>query len=163
VQGCTLGCPGCYNPGTHSRKGGYSVLPEFLARQFLRLSGKIEGVTISGGEPLQQMKPLLSLLFLLRNWSNFSLIVFTGYTWSEIGWMGQSRRLLSLVDVVIAGRYERRQRLARSLQGSANKTFHFLTRRYQPADFQKIPEAEIIITSEGEVVSTGIDPVFIRD
>ena len=61
--------------------------------------------------------------------------------------------------MLIAGRFEERQRLARDLRGSANKTVHFLSNRYGPADLAEVPVAEVVITPEGEVVVTGIDPV----
>jgi anaerobic ribonucleoside-triphosphate reductase activating protein len=61
--------------------------------------------------------------------------------------------------VLLAGRYDERLRLARGLMGSANKTAHFLTDRYGPKDLAAVPEAEVVITPSGEVVTTGIDPL----
>ncbi len=161
VQGCTLKCPGCYNPETHPQEAGQLIRPEILFRKIARLEGKIEGVTISGGEPLQQIKPLIKILQLFREKTRLSVILFTGYTWSEVTEMKESSILFPLVDVIIAGRYQDNQRLAKSLQGSANKTFHFLTERYKQEDFQKVPEAEVLITPEGKIISTGIDPFFL--
>ncbi|MCM8768101.1 MAG: radical SAM protein [Candidatus Omnitrophica bacterium] len=163
VQGCTLGCPGCGNPATHPRKGGYLIEPRALVEKIASYSRQIEGVTISGGEPLQQKKPLLEFLGLLRTQTNLSVILFTGYSWAEVIKMREKRTLFSLIDVIIAGRYDQGQRLAKDLQGSANKTFHFLTRRYSQRDFQDILPAEILITSQGEIVFTGIDPLGLSD
>ena len=47
--------------------------------------------------------------------------------------------LLANLDVLIAGRYDASQRLARDLRGSANKTVHFLTSRYNPASLAPDP------------------------
>jgi anaerobic ribonucleoside-triphosphate reductase activating protein len=66
---------------------------------------------------------------------------------------------LSYVDVLIAGRYDHTQRLARDLRGSANKTIHLFSGRYTMSDLQSVPSAEVIITADGEVVMSGIDPV----
>ena len=59
---------------------------------------------------------------------------------------------------VLAGRYQQANRLARDLRGSANKTVHFLTRRYTAADLQGVPPAELIISPGGEIIISGIDP-----
>jgi anaerobic ribonucleoside-triphosphate reductase activating protein len=61
--------------------------------------------------------------------------------------------------VLIAGRYDRSQRLARELRGSANKTVHLLSDRYEMDDLRAALPAEVIITAEGEVVISGIDPM----
>jgi len=86
-------------------------------------------------------------------------LLFTGYTWDEVQRMPDAEELLSYVDVLIAGRYDASQRLARDLRGSANKTVHVLTDRYTLVDVQAVPLAEVIITEAGEIVVSGIDPV----
>ncbi len=158
VQGCTLQCPGCYNPQTHSPHGGRGVTVAELLAEILALPD-IEGVTISGGEPLQQLRPLRRLLQGVRSASKLSVILFTGYTWAEIQAMPEHTALLACVDVLISGRYDARQRLARDLRGSANKEVRFLTRRYTPADLSAVPEAEVLITPEGDVLLSGIAPL----
>ncbi len=68
-------------------------------------------------------------------------------------------RLLAYLDVLLAGRYRQEERLGRGLQGSANKTVHFLTSRYSSADLADIPEAELIIDPAGNLTLSGIDPL----
>ena len=60
-QGCTLGCSGCFNPGTHDSGGGYDTEVESLAEQLLS-APNIEGISISGGEPFQQPDALADLV-----------------------------------------------------------------------------------------------------
>ena len=48
-QGCTIGCPGCFNPLTHSTRTNRLVGIEALVGQVLEHAERIEGVTISGG------------------------------------------------------------------------------------------------------------------
>jgi anaerobic ribonucleoside-triphosphate reductase activating protein len=159
VQGCSLGCPGCFNPQTHPRKGGKAVLVEDLLAEIKTRKDQIEGVTISGGEPLQQMPALLELLKHLRRETRLSVLTFTGFTWDEVQRMPHSAELLANLDVLIAGRFEASQRLARGLIGSANKTVHFLTQRYNQEDLQVTPPAEIWIGRNGEIELSGIDPL----
>jgi len=159
VQGCSLGCPGCYNPQTHSWTAGQLVPVRELAGRIAALSGTIEGITVSGGEPLQQRPALLELLRCVRKETTLSSIVFTGFAWEEVQRMPEAAALCSRVDVLIAGRYDAAQRLASSLRGSANKTMHFLTNRYGPADLNDVPCAEVILTPRGELLLSGIDPL----
>src|SRR5512146_407363 len=155
LQGCTLGCPGCFNPETHSSAAGDWVSVADLSRKLLDLRPSIEGITLSGGEPLQQMPALLVLLETIRRESGLSVLLFSGYTWAEIQRMPRHPRLLGLIDVLIAGRYDPTQRVARELVGSQNKTVHFLTERYTMADLDAVPEAEVILTNHGEIIFSG--------
>jgi anaerobic ribonucleoside-triphosphate reductase activating protein len=133
-------------------------MDDLLAR-LAALQETIEGLTISGGEPLQQRLPLLHLLRRVRQETSLTTLLFSGFTWAEIQQMPDAEALLDCLDVLVAGRYEAGRHLARDLRGSANKTVHFLTSRYALSDLQAVPPAEIVITPEGEIMVSGIDPV----
>lgn len=162
LQGCTLNCTGCFNPSTHAFSGGKPVLISELLKKLLRIHPKIEGLTISGGEPLQQLKPLLSFLTQIRNETSLSIVVFSGFTFEEIRAMPQSDRLIYLVDVLIAGRYDHTVPSSNPWIGSGNKTIHFFTSRYSMNDLQSVPSAEVIIQPNGEIISSGIHPLVLR-
>jgi anaerobic ribonucleoside-triphosphate reductase activating protein len=159
VQGCTLGCPGCFNPETHAPDGGELVPVGDLFERVSALSDAIEGVSISGGEPLQQPEALLVLLQRIREETGLSVLVFSGYSWEEIKGMPIARPFLACVDVLIAGRYEALQPIRDGLLSSANQTLHLLTDRYTLDDVQAVPPAEVLITPEGSVLVSGVDPV----
>jgi len=162
VQGCTLGCPGCFNPETHPAEGGEWMAVDDLIGCLVQLEGTIEGITISGGEPLQQLYPLLCFLSQLRERTNFTVLLFTGYTLEEVQQMPNAQELLSCVDVLFTGRYNHSQRLGIGLCGSLNKGVHFLTNRYTVGDLEVVPPAEVLITPEGEILVSGIDPPYIK-
>ena len=164
VQGCTLGCAGCFNLDTHSLEGGEDISVQDLFDRIVALEKTIEGITVSGGEPLQQRRPLLALLGWVRRETSLSVLVFTGYTWEEIQQMPDADVLLACIDVLIAGRYDAAHRFApenkkRFLRSSTNQTAHTLTDRYTLADLRSVPPAEIIITADGEVAVSGVDPL----
>jgi anaerobic ribonucleoside-triphosphate reductase activating protein len=161
VQGCTLGCVGCFNQETHAR-GGDEVGVDELFTRIRDLGDGIEGVTISGGEPLQQRQAVLGLLGRIRAETSLSAIVFTGYRWAEVTRMPDFARLSACVDLLLAGRYEQAQRVGRGLRGSANKTVHTFTDRYMVDDLDAVPEAEVIIRADGRLVVTGVDPPALR-
>ena len=161
VQGCALGCPACFNSQTHPFEGGEFIAVEDLIQRFVALKNTIEGITISGGEPLQQSTALLALLQAIKQQTTLSVLLFSGFTWGEIQAMPQTPTLLNCIDVLIAGRYDQTQRLGYGLQGSANQTIHLLTDRYTLSDLEAVPPTEVIITPTGEVIISGIDPLKI--
>jgi len=158
-QGCNLGCPGCYNPDTHPDGAGtLRPIAEVVNDVEAHAEG-IEGVSISGGEPLQQPDALLALVRRLRERTALSILVFSGYRRSEIEKMELGPEILAHIDVLIDGRYIDKQRLASKLRGSRNQSIQLLSGRYSEADVEATPAAEVKITASGEIVFTGVDPL----
>lgn len=60
TQGCPHHCPGCHNPDTHDPAGGREVSLEELMAEMGR-NPLIEGVTLSGGNPLPRRRTALAL------------------------------------------------------------------------------------------------------
>ena len=156
-QGCTLGCPGCFNPATHDPAGGYAADTATLAAGIAALTG-IEGVSISGGEPFQQPEALADLTARLRN-TALSVLVFSGYKLEAIEKMPLGPAILSSLDVLVDGPYLQSRHLGRGLLGSSNQRIHFLTPRYTPADFQNLPRGEIILHRDGSITLSGVNPL----
>jgi anaerobic ribonucleoside-triphosphate reductase activating protein len=164
VQGCALGCPGCFNPETHVMNAGEAWLVEKLVERIIEIKhgtegAGIEGITLSGGEPLHQHRALARLLQQVREKTDLSILVFTGYDWDELQRLKGINRFLANVDVLIAGRYDASRRVAQGLIGSANKVPYFLTDRYTDKDLETVPQAEIILSPNGEIILSGIDPL----
>lgn len=158
VQGCSLACPLCFNPETHPFRGGELVAVDELARRIMSIPD-IEGLSVLGGEPLQQRRAVLALLRSVRKESNLSVLLFTGFTPAEISRMPEGQEVLGLIDVLIAGRYDETKRLARGLRGSTNKTVTFLTDRYTERDLEAVPVCEVTIDAGGVVTINGMDPL----
>lgn len=159
VQGCALGCRGCFNPETHDFSGGETWFVEKLAQQIIKMQDGIEGLTISGGEPVHQHHALAQLIRQIRASTQLSMLVFTGYDMDELKRIPRISEFLEGIDVLIAGRYDANQRVARNLVGSSNKKILFFTDRYTAKDLEEIPQAEIMISPDGEVMLSGIDPL----
>ena len=157
VQGCTLGCAGCFNPATHP-SGGQAMEVEAIARA-VRESG-VDGVTVSGGEPFEQAEALLALAKAL---AGTSIIVFSGFTRAEIERRPLGPEILARIDILVDGRYVEKRRLARGLRGSANQVVHLLTSRHRMADVESTPVGEVVIGPDGEVRVSGVDPPGMLD
>jgi anaerobic ribonucleoside-triphosphate reductase activating protein len=121
----------------------------------------IEGLSLSGGEPLQQPAAAAALLDAARG-LGLSTLAFSGYTEDEIRALPGGPEVLARLDVLIDGRYMAGERLATGLRGSANQRIRLLTERYRLADVEATPVAEIRIGRDGEVVLTGVDPLKLR-
>lgn len=160
LQGCTLGCPGCFNAGTHDAASGREVRISDIAAQLAATTG-IAGLSLSGGEPLQQPAAAIALLDAARA-LGLSTLAFSGYAIDEIRALPDGPAVLARLDVLIDGRYVAGDRLATGLRGSANQRIHLLTDRYQRADVEATPVAEIRISPTGELVLTGVDPLKLK-
>jgi anaerobic ribonucleoside-triphosphate reductase activating protein len=105
VQGCQLNCKGCFNAETHSYDGGSRIDIGVLATE-INSNPTIEGITISGGEPLDYARELIELLKLIN--PTMTSIIFTGYTLKEIIKNVYKTELIKRVDLVISGRYNQK-------------------------------------------------------
>jgi anaerobic ribonucleoside-triphosphate reductase activating protein len=144
VQGCTLRCPGCFNPETHPHERRYLIDPIELADS---LGGEdIEGVSLLGGEPFEQAAACSRLAARARA-RGLSVVTYSGYTWDFLrrSTLPEVRELLAATDLLIAGPFV--QRLAnqgRGWHGSTNQEFVFLTDRYGPAIHAQAEELPIV-------------------
>jgi anaerobic ribonucleoside-triphosphate reductase activating protein len=171
-QGCTLGCPGCFNPATHAVAPGPSSpgspgspkeasIAELTAAMAAACASGATGLSLSGGEPLQQPEAARALLDAARA-LGLSTLAFSGYTIDEIRALPGGPDVLARLDVLIDGRYVAAERLATGLRGSANQRIHLLTDRHSLAEVEATPVAEIRIGPTGEVVLTGVNPLKLK-
>lgn len=153
-QGCSLACPGCFNPETHAPATTEPRPVAELAE--LALAARVEGITVTGGEPLEQPDALGELCRLVRH-GGLGVIVLTGFTRREIETDPVKRAAIAAADLVVAGRYNSGRRLATGLRGSSNKSYWWLTPRYGPADLASVPEAEVRVEPDGTLTYTGME------
>lgn len=162
LQGCTLNCPGCFNPETHGMKDG-SLVDVSDVFQWIKSAPGIEGLTVSGGEPLQQCESLVELLHLVRQNTPLSTLIFTGYTLEEVQSMPSFKNLRQLIDVLITGRYVAHAENRTGFIGSASKTVHYFSSRYDSKDLESVPISEVIISPTGHLAITGVEPPRLRN
>ena len=171
VQGCSLGCAGCFNKRSHSTAGGREVKIPVLVDwlKSLWLADAISGLTISGGEPMEQAAELATFLEAVRNGlPSLSIGLFSGYAERELV-QGQFRADLSLsriqrgdlwqrirghLDFAVLGRYNRQQPSDRPLATSRNQQLLLLSDRHPEGDFTA-QSVEITIGAEGMTQITG--------
>lgn len=153
TQGCTKGCSECFNPETWST----SVYKEYSPSQIFELAKNypIDGITISGGDPLEQEDELLELLMLFSTIGlKKGVILFTGFTRAEISSNPIREACLKYIDVLIDGRYEKNLKLDFSLRGSSNQEFYFFSDKIHKEELCFDQEVEISLV-EDSVIITG--------
>lgn len=124
TQGCPHGCPGCHNPQSHDPAGGYDCEIEKIVSE-VKKNPLLTGITLSGGEPMLQAKPLLELAQEVRALGK-SVLIYSGYTAEQLLVMGEQTpeilELLRLTDILVDGKYEESQRdLNLLFRGSKNQ------------------------------------------
>ena len=160
LQGCSRRCPGCFNPDTHDPAGGRDVSSEDLVQEISAAAPPMEGITISGGEPLEQAEALAAFLEdLRRHEPDLSALIYSGFRRDEIARAPAGRRVLELADVLIDGPFVESLATDDGVRGSTNQVLHFLSDRYGPDDFPARPESfEVRIQRDGTVAVTGFPP-----
>lgn len=129
VCGCRRGCKGCSNPELWVQKPEYEVTVEDLMSLVSRISDlhKIDGFTISGGEPMDQPEGLSQLVTQLSAYSK-DILIYTGYRIDELKKREDpaTNIILSRAAVLIDGEYREEENIDVLLRGSSNQRIHIL-------------------------------------
>lgn len=107
VQGCTHGCEGCHNPGSHDLKGGYEEDTEKILEEIFR-NPLLDGVTFSGGEPFLQAKPLVHIAREVKA-KGLNVVTYTGFDFEYLLNAANDdnmyTELLKLTDILVDGKF----------------------------------------------------------
>ena len=170
-QGCTLACQNCFNPDSHPFTGADVTVPAVADRVLqAHKEHAVEGVTFSGGEPMQQAPALLELIQALRQQvPSLSFGLFSGYgqwelvlgrysIWGRDCSEEDRRRLWQEIrehlDFAVLGRFNEAQPCGMPLRTSRSKALRMLSSRYSVKDYGP-QSVEVIIHSDGRAEVTG--------
>ena len=163
VQGCERTCPGCANPELQAM-GKKEIPDEMLIGMAVAAfkSYHLDGITLTGGEPVLQAGALARLLAALEPYCD-DVLMFSGFTLREL----QDKQdpevdsLLARVSVLVDGPYIQERNESELLRGSSNQTIHYLNSGARPRYETYLAQGRHIIDSfiaEDGVVSVGIHP-----
>lgn len=158
VQGCTLKCKGCFSPHTWSTHKGRLISVEETLKELLK--GNPDGITISGGEPMQQPMAVFSLLERIRastskQVAGLSVLMYTGYTVDELKQKGMYTKLSHLLDAVVAGRYDVNNHTGQALKGSENQQIIVFSDKHTESELSGNDNLIEVVIDSGEVRMTG--------
>lgn len=114
TQGCNHLCEGCHNPLSWDTNGGMTVKTKTLA-EVIKRHNKIDGITLSGGEPFDQQEACVELLKLLPD--HLNIWIYTGYLYEEI----KGSELAKMADFIVDGEFERDRLVTGWWGGSSNQ------------------------------------------
>ena len=150
TQGCSLHCKGCTNQHLWTFGKGIDVATDVLLHQ----CDGLDGITLHGGEPLDQAIDLYELIKEVKGQGK-TVVLFTGYTYKELEKTQKQVWLAS--DIVISGRYEEEKRnIYLQFRGSTNQKVFTHKGKYKNYKLQDGKTVAILSFSEhGEVQSRG--------
>ena len=106
-SGCSHACPGCHNEYSWNPNNGteltYEILNE-IANE-INQNELLDGITISGRDPLFNPKDMLKVLKFLKEKTKKNIWMYTGYTLEEIKKDDLRKKCLKYVDVLVDGRF----------------------------------------------------------
>jgi anaerobic ribonucleoside-triphosphate reductase activating protein len=124
TQGCSIGCKGCMSLDTWAPAKRHVPIEVLLDRvsPWLEMA---DGLTISGGEPLEQPEALAAFLELVRPRVSGDILAFTGFDYDEIPKLALPT--LAFFDAIVCGPFDDTQTSGRPLIGSDNQALRILT------------------------------------
>ena len=125
-NGCPFRCPGCIEEKLQSGDLGRSISTIDLLNELDDKLPKVDGLTLSGGEPLWQSVSLLEFLDLVPR--SLDKMLFTGYNVSELN--STKLECYNRFDLVISGRFQQSKMGNYLWRGSANQTIVSPTGKY---------------------------------
>lgn len=123
TQGCSHHCPECHNPETHAFGKGRVETAESLLKM-IDSNPLLTGVTLSGGDPMEQAVQLLPFAHGVKM-RGLNLIIYTGYCYemlvSKFAHLAM-KELLCYADILVDGPYMKDLRdLSLTFRGSSNQ------------------------------------------
>jgi len=145
LQGCDLGCQGCWNKETWSFEKNILKSIEEVFNE-IQKSKNLDGVTFSGGEPFLQAGELSKLAKKIKTYTNLSLQIFTGFELHALRDQNQ-KELLEYTDILVAGRFD-------STKKNNNQKVYILNSNVLIWDFNN-SDVEIEIDDNNHIKITG--------
>ena len=125
VSGCTHCCEGCFNQEYKHFRYGHPWTKDVEDTFINHLTNpNVHGVTILGGEPMDQVRDndLLNLVKRIKEETNQTIWIYSGYTYEEIIAHTKTRAILSYCDVLVDGPFvENLKNLKLRFRGSSNQ------------------------------------------
>lgn len=131
VSGCPRQCEGCASLKLQDPKSGRKIPVEHLLRRILDIRLPLDGITLTGGEPVDQANILSMFLDRLSiERPDWDILLYTGYTLKEIhGQDEPALCLLGLTDILVDGPFQQNVPASHPLAGSGNQKVHYLSPR----------------------------------
>lgn len=123
VSGCNHQCPGCFNEAYQDFQYGtfWDEAAEETFMSFVK-DNNVHGVSILGGEPMQQDTSLLFLLKRIKQETGKSIWIYSGAVYEKLLQNTHQKKMLEYCDVLVDGPFiEALKDLKLKFRGSSNQ------------------------------------------
>lgn len=129
--GCSKDCPGCCAPKLQSTTDASECDPVELANfvNSKMKEYKLNGLTLSGGDPLEQDSEALELF--LKHIETRDILLYTGYDLNEVKELPIYETLKRNIAVLKCGKYIKALDDNNILKGSSNQTITYFKEEYK--------------------------------
>lgn len=123
-QGCAHNCEGCFNKETWDFNGGHLCDIEKIYDAAMK-NPLLQGITLSGGDPIYQVSGALKLVNLFKN-TDLDIMVYTGFTYEELLEMSKNNEdlqaFLQKIDYLVDGKFDiNKKDIGLKFRGSSNQ------------------------------------------
>lgn len=127
--GCNHHCDMCQNSWTWNYNQGYDIEDAYEKINNVLGLDYIQGITFSGGDPLQQTETSLQellkmIMYIRKNFAGKDIWIYTGYTLQELKERnnGTLNGILDNIDVLVDGMFDNELKdLSLAFRGSSNQ------------------------------------------
>lgn len=164
VAGCHRRCPGCSQPEFLAFDVGRRVSVDDLWQRILTVPD-IDGLTFSGGEPFEHIRPLAELSRRAHA-AGKTVVSYSGYRLEAL--KAEPERfgeLLEETDLLIDGEYRADLAGMDRWRGSSNQRLHCLTGRIRlEAEDDQVREVQLTVNPSGDgMIASGVMPKGLLD
>ena len=123
VTGCSHHCPDCFNEEYQDFQAGILWDEKAEEELFSYINNPHSvGLTLLGGEPMQNTEGLIPIARRMKEETDKTLWIYSGYTLDKIKEHEDMMELLSYADVLVDGRFEKDLKdLTLRFRGSSNQ------------------------------------------
>lgn len=131
--GCPRRCLNCSNPELQEVDKKKNISIDRIMSMITPHKDKIDGITITGGDPFFQKEELLRLVKRLKSEVTEDIIVYTGYTIEELKDKKDPEidSILDTIAALIDGPYVDKLNDNKGIRGSSNQRIHILNKKYK--------------------------------
>lgn len=121
ISGCKHNCYNCQNKELQNKNYGISFTSEIEDKiiEYVKNDILIDGITLSGGDPMYSAKELIPFLQKFKStFPNKTVWLYTGFLFESI----QDNPIMNYIDVVVDGKYdEKLNDYQQIFKGSSNQ------------------------------------------